>query len=182
VTSRRRGAGNVDLTEQVGDHLAVVAFIAFPDPGPETTVHFSPLDWVQVCLPFASTVQFVNFVGTHLHVAPCGQFAAATAEFVNEPSDVKETNPKRSRHIILYMKCPLFRAEKVADSSRMLSPVQSARLGGVGNVRHCCRTQHGCLNRNARRRAAQRSRAGRRLVLVAARDFGASRSMRLPNT
>lgn len=83
----------------------------FPDPGPETTVHFSPLDSVQsYWRPCASTLHLVKTVGTQVQVDPTGQFAEAVAEFVNEISATPVTNPATIRPDIRYMGSPQFSA------------------------------------------------------------------------
>jgi hypothetical protein len=81
--------------------------VALPDPGPDTTVHFSPVDLVQsYWRPWASTLHLVNVVGTHLQVDPTGQFASAAAGPVHAINAPPRTTPATSKLEMRFMERP----------------------------------------------------------------------------
>jgi hypothetical protein len=51
-------------------------------------------------------VHFVNLVGSHLQVDPCGQFPSAKVELVKEVSDVIAINPAASKYDVRYIEPP----------------------------------------------------------------------------
>jgi hypothetical protein len=101
----------------------------FPDPGPETTVHFSPWKVLQsYWRPCESALHLVNVVATHLQVDPTGQFASAAAGPVHEINAPPMTTPATSKPDMRFMGRPLLQPWAHYHRHRWLSLAFRIRL------------------------------------------------------
>jgi hypothetical protein len=92
-------------------------------------------------------VHFVNLVGSHLQVDPCGQFPSAKVELVKEVSDVIAINPAASKYDVRYIEPPFSSHKKAYYRTSELSLASGRYFGSELGIHRPTDDAHKRLSR-----------------------------------